>query len=700
MQRLYVAGANTNYNLGILAPYQNPVFPFARVQQRPLVGNRDKNLGEEYGCTGDPLWIGSLSISNTHLLFTSNREQAILPLWYYIWGMGNNGYNQLGYAASQTGTVTWPVIAAATGVTLDVVALYNKSFRIDSGAVYGWGYNGGGALGIGSTTTQMFPVRCSGNMPQVATIVGDNTCTWFLCTNGQVYACGNNLATKLGVGAGFTFTTPVALNFSGMVLGDRVVGIAAGAQAGHAWTASGALYSWGQNGFRNTGIGGTVAYNTPVRMSESGVTYVSTSYYHSLMVSGTRLFACGRDSATGRLGMDGPAADVLTWTAVSGDLGVSGVKQAACQVNGSYAITTDGRLWAWGETAYTTGLLRPSGIVPSSPYFADRFIENTYSNQRHFTVIEVYNAIDNRASGSLVGHVPVSGCVVALGLGHIPQNNWAFGTMLGHLPAEAHIRSLLAGHASSVASGIVSLDSHGVQSILIGARITGHEARWDRISAYNFGVGLACNEAVAMIQGPRLAMRSMPVLLPAYIPRPASVCPILDPTASIQISPELIRIYQSRIDALVNQLGKNIHLEFEPVVAPCDNCLFDGMQNRSTGMYKPGGPLPFPRGQRCPRCKGKGVIETRETRCIKGLIKWNPRDYADGGLSAVDPKAIVRTKSYLSDAPLIRRASTAIMNAGVQNLMRLRVRRLRGPIPVGLRQPRYCITFWELVETD
>lgn len=190
------------------------------------------------------------------------------------------------------------------------------------------------------------------------------------------------------------------------------------------------------------------------------------------------------------------------------------------------------------------------------------------------------------------------------------------------------------------------------------------------------------------------------VLMPAHIPRPTAACPVLDPAASIQISPELISIYQSRIDALVNQLGKDVVLEFDPVVSPCTNCTYDAMNNRSTGVYHAGGPTPFPRGQRCPRCKGKGVIEQRETRCIKALIKWSPRDYNGNGIGVADPKAIVRTKSFLSDASLIARASTAIMNASVCSLMRLRVRRLRGPIPVGLREDRYAIAFWELIDNE
>ena len=100
-------------------------------------------------------------------------------------------------------------------------------------------------------------------------------------------------------------------------------------------------------------------------------------------------------------------------------------------------------------------------------------------------------------------------------------------------------------------------------------------------------------------------------------PRSVVSCPTLDPTASIQITDELINVYQSRIDALINQLGKSVFLEFDPIIDPCPNCTYDTMRKRSTGIYIPGGPRPFARGRRCPYCKGKGLIQTPVQKCIR-----------------------------------------------------------------------------------
>ena len=180
-------------------------------------------------------------------------------------------------------------------------------------------------------------------------------------------------------------------------------------------------------------------------------------------------------------------------------------------------------------------------------------------------------------------------------------------------------------------------------------------------------------------------------------PKPALACPILDVTASIQIKNSLITIYQQRIDALINQLGKNVYLEFDPIREPCPNCEYDAIRKRSTGVHRIGGPRPFARGRRCPYCKGRGFKEIAVTKCIKCLIKWNPGDAKNFGIAVSKIGGIVRLKTYLTEADDLTRAKTVIVNYDIVSQMRLTVKLIQGPIPVGLREDRYCISFWELI---
>lgn len=185
------------------------------------------------------------------------------------------------------------------------------------------------------------------------------------------------------------------------------------------------------------------------------------------------------------------------------------------------------------------------------------------------------------------------------------------------------------------------------------------------------------------------------------VPKPLDTsCPILDQNAAIQIPDSLITVYQDRIDALINQLGKNVELEFTPKRTECINCKPDPIRNRSTGIYKTvgPGPRPFISGRQCPYCKGAGFLKTRVTKCIQALLKWNPRDLNTFGISINESSDIVRVKTFLSLADDIKRAQSAIIDINIKNILKLKVKRIRGPIPTGLRESRYCVSFWQIVK--
>lgn len=165
--------------------------------------------------------------------------------------------------------------------------------------------------------------------------------------------------------------------------------------------------------------------------------------------------------------------------------------------------------------------------------------------------------------------------------------------------------------------------------------------------------------------------------------------------AKVLISDILIQIYQDKIDALINQLGKNVLLEFDPIREPCTNCTYDTLRKRSTGIYIPGGPRPFARGRKCPYCKGKGLVQTEVTKCIKCLIKWTPENARNFGIAVSQKRGSVRLKTFLTEADDLRRAKTVVVNYDIVSQMKLRMRLVKGPIPVGLQEDRYCISFWE-----
>ena len=79
------------------------------------------------------------------------------------------------------------------------------------------------------------------------------------------------------------------------------------------------------------------------------------------------------------------------------------------------------------------------------------------------------------------------------------------------------------------------------------------------------------------------------------------------------------------------------------------------------------------------------------------LIRWNPHDAIDYGISVSRGTNIVRFKTYLYNYSHLVRAKFAISNYASQHIAKLKVRRIKEPIITGLRDDRYCISFWETI---
>ncbi|CAM6000756.1 unnamed protein product [Sphagnum balticum] len=99
-----------------------------------------------------------------------------------------------------------------SGVGTLVAGLDNIFAITGSGAVYGWGSNANGVLGIGSTTEQNVPIT-SGFTNVSSFSAGTNFS--FACavnTSGAVYCAGYNVNSELGNNtSGGTYYSPVGV---------------------------------------------------------------------------------------------------------------------------------------------------------------------------------------------------------------------------------------------------------------------------------------------------------------------------------------------------------------------------------------------------------------------------------------------------------------------------------------------------------
>lgn len=94
------------------------------------------------------------------------------------------------------------------------------------------------------------------------------------------------------------------------------------------------------------------------------------------------------------------------------------------------------------------------------------------------------------------------------------------------------------------------------------------------------------------------------------------------------IPQSLLDLYHSTVTDFNNiNFGVNCKLYYPSKPLVCPNCYQDTMTNRSTGIYKSGGPVSFTDGMICPVCNGEGfksneVSDTIKMRVYYEKAKW------------------------------------------------------------------------------
>jgi alpha-tubulin suppressor-like RCC1 family protein len=219
-----------------------------------------------------------------------------------------------------------------------------------SGAVYAWGYNIAGQLGLGGmpdikfwTGSQApwvvpYPVRIAG-LSDVVAVAAGGAHSLALLKDGTVRAWGENRWGQLGDGTTVRRNAPVAV--TGVAGATAIV---AGSQISGALLADGTVMAWGHG---NGGLGRKsfkqdAPYPTPARVDG---------------VSGIRALACGESHMLAITN----AGTVVSWgTNLVGEVGhrrmvptplpaLKGVRYVSAAVARSVATLADGTIMVWGK---------------------------------------------------------------------------------------------------------------------------------------------------------------------------------------------------------------------------------------------------------------------------------------------------------------------------------------------------------------
>lgn len=164
------------------------------------------------------------------------------------------------------------------------------------------------------------------------------------------------------------------------------------------------------------------------------------------------------------------------------------------------------------------------------------------------------------------------------------------------------------------------------------------------------------------------------------------------------ITEDIRTIAQNAIDDIIDQLGKDCLLLYPSVRTDCPNCIFDPTTQRSSGVFKTGGPRPFPRGMICPVCHGTGNLGNEATEPVRMLCQWNPKQFTLEAGNIQVPNSVVETKGYLSDLPKILASRKMLLQIPIEPFMRYHFELWGEPIDRGnIIQNRYFYALWKRV---
>lgn len=162
-------------------------------------------------------------------------------------------------------------------------------------------------------------------------------------------------------------------------------------------------------------------------------------------------------------------------------------------------------------------------------------------------------------------------------------------------------------------------------------------------------------------------------------------------------------LFNDAIDALLEStaLTRPCQLIFGDASAiECPNCYFDVVSQRSNGIYKSGGSIPFYQGV-CPYCFGVGKIYTDSTSTISMAVLWNYKDWVGwNGTNegTKNPYGWVQTISKFSTITDIKRANKVIINTDISSSVKHVFERRSEPNPAGFGADDYLFTMWERIE--
>ena len=321
------------------------------------------------------------SIATTQLSWTAVSYGAAWSMFairndgaLFAWGLntyGNLGLNDIVRRSSpvQVGTSSWSSVSANGFATLAI--------RADN-TLWSWGYNAAGQLGSNNIINRSSPVQVGtatiwSKVITNGAVSQDNVAA--IDTNGALWVWGNNTNGQLGLNdVGVHRSSPVQLGTSSWTM------VSAGSGMTAAITTTGNLFTWGVNTNGQLGDTTLVAKSSPIQIGTSSWTMVTsgTSVTMGITTDGA-LYSWGTGTYLGEgLGINKSSPVQITSIRTSAQqqtylttIGVTPLSWTTVAnltfttgSNTRLALRSDGLLFSWGQN--TIGQLGLNDLVHRS----------------------------------------------------------------------------------------------------------------------------------------------------------------------------------------------------------------------------------------------------------------------------------------------------------------------------------------------
>ena len=302
------------------------------------------------------LVTGLLKTKTVVQVTAGNAHTACLTADGLLFVCGYAGQGQLGVGDTEDRVVPTLVRGELQGrKVLQVAAGGHHTMCVtEDGAVFSFGNNYKGQLGVGDTERRLVPTLLRGELENksVLQVAAGVAHTMFVTADGLVFACGLNSNGQLGVGDTERRLVPTLV--TGQLQGKTAVYVAAGDYLTLCITADGSLFSWGENFYGQLGVGDTYDSSVPTLVTGlqgKQVAHVAAGSEHTICTTtdgSVFTWGAGHD---GQLGLGDDRSNKLVPTLVRGELQNKAVVQVAAGNNHPTCVAKDGSMHTWGSNA-------------------------------------------------------------------------------------------------------------------------------------------------------------------------------------------------------------------------------------------------------------------------------------------------------------------------------------------------------------